>query len=593
MKDMIVRLLLRGDNSRMDATLRQSESRLKSFGSTARREFASIRGAAQSLQSKLAALGMSVGAVMLIKQSAELDRSLTSIGQTADIDRVKVMGLRKELFRMSKETGQGVEGISLSFNKAVQAGLKLEAALAVTDAVNKASAVSKAPGEVLTPSLTTAAAIFDYDLAKPGQALLLLDKMRVAGKLGNAEMENLANIFPRVGFGAKRAGMSFEQTLAFVEGLSQAETIPEKLATLSSSWLRLFTNNTYMQKVTKSTGIKFFDKKGARRDALEVFTDIKQKHDLLKTDAEKHSFISKFLEGADTETITASIAFLGGNFLEKAKGFSKEINEGAGIINRELPDAINNAVDQTDRLKASLREAADAFVQPFNEGIAEGIKKLLDKKEEGGLDMSGKELVSAGATALGVGYLGYKLTGEPLKKLIGRLGSTGAGIAEGKAIEYATGVTPVFVTNWPGTMDSLNPSSSDARKRAEDLFKKPGISSKLPFLAAGGMLVGITTAIGGGSYLYLNQGGPDAYAKAKPLISAAGPAGMFAQGIFDFTALLSGYFDKFENPEVKNDIKLSVTVDQVGRVITKSSDPNTRLSVDLNRGTWDNPLGAR
>lgn len=593
MKDMIVRLLLRGDNSRMDATLRQSESRLKAFGSTARREFAAIRGAAQSLQGKIAALGMSVGAVMLIKQSAELDKTLTRIGQTASESRVNVAGLRKEFFRMAGETGQSLENLKAGFDNAVQAGLNFKEALPVTDAVNKAMAVTGATADQLTAGLTVAATAFRFDLAQPNKALTLLDKMTVAGRQGNAELENLSSIFARVGVNASRAGMGFDQTLGFIEGLSLLERQPERLATLADSTLRLFTNIQYLQRAQKSTGVKFFDKSGARRDPLDVLTDIKKKYDKLKTAQQREMFMGKAFKGADLDTIKGLQALMTGDLLSKVAVMNREIAGAGGTIKKDMDAALDNAVDQTGRLKNRLREAADAFIQPLNKGIADISKKLVDKKEEGGLDLSGKEMVAAGAAALGAGYLGYPLGRKALKSLMSKLGKTGAGIAEGKAIEYATGVTPVFVTNWPGTMDTTAPSSKDALKKAEDVFKKPGIASKLPFLAAGGTLGAITAAIGGGSYLYLNQGGPDAYAKAKPYLNAAGPAGMFAQGIFDFTAILSGYFDKFENPEVKNDIKLSVTVDQVGRVFTKSSDPNTRLSVDLNRGTWDNPLGVR
>jgi len=421
MNNMIVNLILRADGSRWDSMLKRSESRVKNFGGAVRHEFQNIRNAAGTLQGKLATLGVSVGAMMLIRQSAELDKRLIQVGQTADMSRIKVIGLRNELYRMAKETGKPIEEILKGFDVAVQAGLNPDEAAKVTDAVNKAAAVTNAQADTLTSSLTTAAAVFDFDLSKPGQALLLLDKMRVAGKLGRAEMENLASIFPRVGFGAKRAGMNFDQTLAFVEGLSQAESSPERLGTLSASWLRLFTNNTYMQKATQATGVNFFDK-GARRDALDVFADIKEKYDLLKTDAEKHSFISRFLEGADTETITASVAFLEGKFLENARGFSKEIGDAAGTLKRELPDALKNGVDQVGRLKATMREAADSFIVPFNDGISMGLKKILDAKKDGGLEMSGKEIAAAGFTALGVGYAGYKLGGPALKKFLGKLG---------------------------------------------------------------------------------------------------------------------------------------------------------------------------
>ena len=181
MKDMIVRLLLRGNNSGLDSSLSQSERRLKSFGNTARHEFSTIRNSATSLQSKLAGLGLSIGGVMLIKQSAELDKGLTRIGQTASESRVGVIGLRKEFFRMSKDTGQDLEKLKGGFDNAVQAGLNFREALPVTDAVSKAVAVTGAEAEQLTNGLTVAATAFRFDLAKPGQALLLLDKMTVAG----------------------------------------------------------------------------------------------------------------------------------------------------------------------------------------------------------------------------------------------------------------------------------------------------------------------------------------------------------------------------------------------------------------------------
>lgn len=573
MKDMVVNLIVKADASRWLTTLGKSDNHLKTFAGNARRSLKSIKNAASSLQGKLATLGISVGAMMLIKQSAELDKRLIRIGQTADISRIRVMGLRHELFRMSKETGKSVEEISQGFDVAVQAGLKYNEAIKVTDAVNKAAAVTNAQSDVLTSSLTTAAAVFDFDLEKPGQALLLLDKMRVAGKLGRAEMENLASIFPRVGFGAKRAGMNFDQTLAFIEGLSLAESNPERLGTLSASWLRLFTNNTYMQKAQKATGVNFFDK-GARRDALDVFADIKAKYDLLKTDAEKHSFISRFLEGADTETITASVAFLGGEFLDNARGFSKEIKDASGTLKRELPDALNNGVDQVGRLKAAMREAADSFIKPFDDGISMSIKKLLDAKKDGGLEMSGKEIAAAGFTALGIGYTGYKLAGPALKKFLGKLGNTGMGIAEGKAIEAATGVTPVFVTNWPGSMSNpLSPSNPDAMKKAEDIFKKkkPGFLNKiLPWLPALGAPLASTGATAIASRYYLNAGG----------------------SIDNLGASLHGMPEMYSPIDIENiakqiQVKNEINLHQDGnRIIAESKNSNATVRINLNRGSF-------
>ena len=584
MKDMNAKLVLHGDSSRMNAALTKSERHLQLFGSRANHVFGKIKSSALSLQGKLAGLGISVGASMLMKQSAQLDQTLIRIGQTADMSRINIMGLRKELFRMSKETGQSIEDLSKGFNTAVQAGLSFKQAVPVLDAVNKAMAVTGAPGEGLTNSLTVAGSIFDFDLSKPGQALLLLDKMRVAGKKGRYEMEQLSSIFPVVGFTAKRAGMNFDQTLGFIEALSQAEPNVERGGTLAKSWLRLFTNQPYMLKAQKATGVKFFDAKGSRRDAMTVFADIKKQHDKLKTDSQKHSFISSFLEGADTETITASVALLGKEYLENANVFTKEIREAGGTLNKELPDAINNAVDQTGRLKAALREAADAFIIPFNDGITAGIKKLLDSKENGGLNMSGKKIIAGGAIASSIAYLGYNLTGGPLKKLLGRLGNTGAGIGEGLAIKYATGVTPVYVVNMPPA--GLAPGM-------------PGDKGKPGPLGGGGKYLPFASPLLLTAPLYAAT-----LIAAATSATAVGSAGRAMRGEDPNNWINEGWMEirkgfygdmlyDYMHPEVKSDVNLNVTVYPEGRVITKSSDPNTRLNVNLNRGTWDNPLGVR
>ncbi|MRR15377.1 MAG: phage tail tape measure protein [Deltaproteobacteria bacterium] len=566
MKDMIINLILRGSNSGLNATLSQSAGRLQHFGGVARREFESIRRSAGSLQGKLAAMGVSFGAVILIKQSAELDRGLTRIGQTASESRVNVLGLRQEFFRMSKETGQSVENLKAGFDNAVQSGLNFKEALPVTDAVNKAMAVTGAQADQLTAGLTVAATAFRFDLAQPGRALGLLDRMTVAGRAGNAELENLSNIFARVGVNASRAGMGFDQTLGFIEGLSLLERQPERLSTLADSTLRLFTNIQYLSRAQKVTGVKFFDKEGGRRDPLAVLADIKAKYDKLKTAQQKEMFMGAAFKGADLDTIKGLQALFNGDMLKKVGDITKSISQAPGTITKDLPQAISNAVDQTGRLKTEMRKAADDFIMPLNDGIQKGIKKLLDAKKDGGLELSGKEIAGYGAAALGIGYMGYRLGGKAVKGFLGKLGRTGAGIAEGKAIEYATGVTPVFVTNWPGSVsDPMNPAAGNG----------PRAGSKA--LSRIGKIAGWAGPIGALAML------------GNDYIEGGGSMDALSMGMMGMPAVS----EMTQMPEVKNDIKISVMFDQYGRVITQTGDRNTNITVDLNRGTWADPLGAR
>lgn len=446
-RDLTLAMKLQADASRMTAGFLNGERSVHKFSTTAKREFESIKGSVTSLEGKLASLGVTIGVTASIMQSARLDKSLTQIGQTADASEADVIGLRKELFRMSQETGQGVNDLEVGFNNAVQSGLRFNEALPVMDATNKAMAVTNASADRLTSSLTVASTAYQFDLAKPNMALNILDQMTVAGRLGNAELENLSDIFARVGPGAASAGLGFNQTLGFIEGLSQIERQPERLATLADSTLRLFNNLNYMKDAQKATKVKFFNADGSRRDAMAVIADIKKQYDKLGTEKERAIFIQKAFGKADLDTIKGMRVLLSGEMLNTIKGFSTQIEQAGGTLERDLPKAINNAVDQVGRLKTALRSAADDFAQPINDVIASGTKKLLDKKEDGGMGMDGKDLLLAGGGAALVTMLTAKYGSKAISGIAGKVSGVGAGVATGKALETAAGVTPVYVVN--------------------------------------------------------------------------------------------------------------------------------------------------
>lgn len=458
-RDLSLSLRLYADTARFVSGLVSGERGVRGFTSGVKREFESLKSAMSSVEGKLASVGVSVGAVATIIQSAKMDKSLSQIGQTAGASEADVAGLRAELFRMSSETGQNVDDLQQGFNNAVQAGLQFNEALPVIDAVNKAMAVTGANADSLAGSLTVAGTAFDFDLAKPQLANTLLDKMTVAGRLGNAELENLSSIFGRIGPNAAAAGFGFDKTLAFIEGLSQIERQPERLATLADSTLRLFTNLKILKDAQKATGVKFFDAAGSRRDALAVLADIKKQYDKLGTEKARSVFIQKAFGNADLDTIKGMRVLLSGDTLGKVNEFAGKISGAGGTIERDLDKALSNSIDQVGRLKAELRNAADGFSKPVNDTVSKLIKYSLDSKKNGGLGLDGKEIL-AGA---GIGSLALfgaaRYGGKAIGSLAKRFGGTAAGLAEGKALEAAAGVTPVFVVNMPGGgINALNPA---------------------------------------------------------------------------------------------------------------------------------------
>lgn len=507
---------LYADTARFVSGLVSGERGVRSFTGGVKREFEALKGVIGSVEGKLASLGVSVGVVATIAQSARMDKGLTQIGQTAGMSKREVAELRSELFRMAGETGQQVDDLQQGFNNAVQAGLNFREALPVIDATNKAMAVTGANADSLTGALTVAATAFNFDLSKPKMATDILDKMTVAGRLGNAELENLSSIFSRVGPNAAAAGFGFDKTLAFIEGLSQIERAPERLATLADSTLRLFTNLRYMKDAQAATGIKFFDKDGARRDPLKVLADIKKQYDKLGTEKDRALFVQKAFGNADLDTIKGMRALFNTNILGKMSGeFAEKLANASSTLNRNLPDAIANSVDQVGRLKAVLREAADGFAGPMNETLQNVIRWGLDKKENSGLELSGKNMMLGGA-GLVLGTLATaRYGGKALTALGGKFGIAG-GLAAGKALETAAGVTPVFVVNMPGEGIAGSGLNIPAGIGKDTLAKGASAASKFRVGAA---------LLGGSDLAAIRMMGAGAMGSAALGVGAAGAAG--------------------------------------------------------------------
>lgn len=429
--------------------------------------------------------------------SAKLDKKLIGIKQTAGATREQASQLRADLLRLGAETGQPIDELADGFGNLVASGQGWEASRQQIAATAKAMAVTSAGAGTLTNALTVAAESFGFDLSKPGLALEILDKMVVAGRLGSAELESLSDIFARIGVGAKASGMTFEQTLAFVETLSATEKNAERLATLADSTLRLFTNLNYMRDATKATGVKFFDAKGARRDAVAVLAEFQAKYRKLKTEQERSNWFGKAFGKTDMQTITGMRVLLEGEALSKGVDFSSQIAGASGAIVKDLPEATDNLIDQFGRLTSVAREASEAG-RPLVSGLTRAVGFLADNKTltQSGL-AAGAGLVAVSGAVVAVGTV--------LKNWQEIRGILGAGKGRGGALETvlggAGGGQKVFVTNWPGGAggawqkygsptigrDSAPPGGStpaSGRGRMARLLARPG---------AGGALVGATS----------------------------------------------------------------------------------------------------
>lgn len=488
-----VSVLINGNIAGYRRATQEGERATRSFVSMAQREFAKLREFARSWQGQMAGLGATVGFAQVQRNAAQLEKTLTQVRLTAGMTAQEQTQAYETMFGLIRRNGGVIEETVGGFNSLVQAGLKYQEAIKAAEAINIARGVTGANDSVLAGALTVGAANYGFDLAKAGVATEMLDKMAVAGRLGNAELENLSSIFPRVAQRAQSAGMSFDKTLAFIEGLSQVERQPERLATLADSTLRLFTNAKYAKDAEKALGVLFFDaKSGARRDPLAILEDMRKKYQALTTDAQRFAFISGGFQNTDLDTQRGIQALLSGAQLQNMRNFERDIANAGGTLARDLETATNNAADQASRLKNTLREAAEGFARPINDAFARGTKWLLDTK-----GYSGGQLIGGAAVGLAGVYAASRFLPPLLRGVAGRFGGVGAGVATGKALEAATGVTPVYVTNWAemnggggGLLGNAGAAAAGAASvgllaRARGLLAAAGLVGSAPLGVAG------------------------------------------------------------------------------------------------------------
>lgn len=481
-------------NGKLISGLQQSQGSISRFASSVKTELNSLKNHFNSLAGRIAQVGISISAVKQIMDSAKLDQSIARIGDTARASKAQIAALREELFNMAKKTGNGVEDLKSGFDSLIASGQSWDEAFASIKAINIAMATTGASGKTLADALTVASTAFDFDLSKPDEALRFLDEMVIAGKEGRAELEALADIMSRIGVNSASAGMNRQQSLAFVETLSLIERQPDRLATLADSTLRLFNNQNYSKTAEQSTGVKFFNKDGSRREVMTVITEMKYKYDKLKTDKEKNQFIFDAFGKADLDTQKGIKTLFTGDSIQKYEDILKQISMAEGTLSNGLSDAIDNAVSQTGRLKAAMREAADSFSKPVNDAISNAIKYLMDPKAKGGLELSGKEMIGGAAAATVATYLAGVFGIKAAKGIANKFTGIGEGVAVGKALESAAGVLPVFVVNMPASGVSLGLDPGVPGKSNLPKVKKA--------VSAGSEMLAPAFGIGIGSLLY-------------------------------------------------------------------------------------------
>ncbi len=207
---------------------------------------------------------------------------------------------------------------------------------------------------------------------------------------------------------------------------------------------------------------------------------------------------------------------------ERMKGFKAQLNSLKGTATSTIANLFTPALDPLTQLISKTNEWTGALGKAAqeNEGLSAGASYAGLAAMVGGLAVGGYHL------AKGTG------AGMKMLKALKGVGGDAAGIAKGKAIEAATGVTPVFVTNMPD--GGLVGGAADAAADIAGALGGPKVFSKVRTTLA---------LLGGTSLSALPSLGAGAVGYGAAAVGAAGAVGYGAGTLAsDFLLTDSGPF---------------------------------------------------
>ncbi len=192
-------------------------------------------------------------------------------------------------------------------------------------------------------------------------------------------------------------------------------------------------------------------------------------------------------------------------------GFNMATKAAAGTVQTLLATAFTPALDKATVLANKVNDIADA-----------GAKGLDSHKQANNWIVGGVATAAVGVAGYGLFNLlkGLGSGAKAIKGFLGSGASLAGGIAEGKAIQAATGVTPVFVTNF------AQMQGGGAANVATDLAATAAAASAAP-----GLLKTVATGAKWLAYSTLPEIaalGTGAVAASAAMVAAAGALGYIA-----------------------------------------------------------------
>jgi len=213
--------------------------------------------------------------------------------------------------------------------------------------------------------------------------------------------------------------------------------------------------------------LQFFDERGKMRHIVDIAERLRATVGQIES-TPKRMNILKMIFGEEGAPVAMALLSEGKNSIEAIA----ESAEKAMTIQQRMAEVMEGYGKSLDALKGTSSSTIAALFRPALDPLkklVDGTNKLVENigklamEEESVLPeitTGAAGLALGGLTAYGIYHLakgGRGLFGVlkgvgGIRGLLTGRGGVAAGIATGKALEKAAGVTPVFVTNWPSSM---------------------------------------------------------------------------------------------------------------------------------------------
>jgi hypothetical protein len=459
-RDLQLALQLKAETAQLVGGLGRGRQAVRSFTAGVKKELADLKGVFSSVEGKLAGLGFSVGAGAFVanatKTFAQAEYGLREMGNAGELSKEQLAGLQVGLLDTARQVGKFREDLIGGISVLVGSGEEFQTAVGEIGDIGYAATASGAQVDDLakaTYALRSNLALLPKDVRGA------LNVLTVGGFEGAFELKDMARYLPTITAQAQKLnlkGVSGAASLA--AGLQVARLgagTQEEAATNFSNFLSKLTSQETVKNFEKKFGVewtKTFKKivKNSEDPLLSAVLEIKKavgtdpfKLNQLFGDMQVMNFLNPMIQN-----------------IERYKAIrGKELNDQA-TVDKAWASNMATSLKQWDLLKQNI-EVITQKSESLNAVWKQGTDALklvnqylnpTNASEEGPVkprEVSLEKLTGYGA-GIGLGtLLATQYGGKAIGSVIGKIGGTAAGVATGKVIEAATGVQPVFVTNWP------------------------------------------------------------------------------------------------------------------------------------------------